>query len=100
MVGELAHQEYATATTFAKVLGPSRVRKAVVIKASTFIGNPDGYTVFFFPRPYLNGLGFYLTIAMHDGIGHGLGEADEDVALLVWVKVVPVYQFFNERLYC
>ena len=100
VVGQLAHQKHATAAAFAKIFRLGRVWDTFVVKSISLIRDPDSDAIPFFSRPHLYGFGFLLTVAVNDGVRDGLCEADKNIALFVWVKVVPVNQFFNERFHC
>ncbi len=85
MVGELTHQEYATASAFAKIFRLGWIWDAFVVKPIPLVRNSDSDAISFFSRPNLNGFGFFLTVAMNDSVRNCLRKADKNVALFVWV---------------
>lgn len=85
MVRELTHQEYATASAFAKIFRLGWIWDAFVVKPISLVRNSDCDAISFFPRPNLNGFGFFLTVTVNDGVRNGLRKADKNVALFVWV---------------
>jgi hypothetical protein len=85
VVGELAHQEDTTATAFAKIFWPGWVGYAFEVEPISFIGDPDCDAVPFFARPHLYSFGLLLAVAVNNSIRNGLGEADKNIALFVWV---------------
>ncbi len=85
VVGELAHQKDATAAAFAKIFRLGRVRDAFEVEPISFIRDPDCDAISFFSRPHLYGFGLLLAVAVNNGIRNGLGEADKNIALFVWV---------------
>ena len=94
-VAQVAHQEETAATALFETLRASRVGHVTGIETWPFIADAYGKGVFFAAQGNRDIFVVVAAIAVEDGVGHRLGEANEDVSMNVGREVVA----FGYRVY-
>ncbi len=99
VVGKLLHEEDAPATQFEDVFGSGGVGQVGIVEPAAFVGDEEGHLVFQPFDAYANVFRYIPVVAVIDGVGHGFGKADQDVAIHIGAELVLLEHQFYERLY-